>query len=61
MKVNKSLFKAIRIWRDIQFYFWLTFYYAIHLPEIIYLYVFIEILYMKLMIISLINFLFGDE
>ena len=61
MKVNKTLFKLIRTWRTIQFYFWLIFYYTIHLPEIIYLYVVIEILYMKLMVISFINFLFGDD
>ena len=65
MKVNRLLFKTIRIWRDIQFYFWLTFYYAIHLPEIVYLYLYIEFLYMKLMFISFCQFikdvLFPDE
>ena len=65
MKVNKKLFKAIRIWRDFQFYFWLCFYYIFHLPEIIYLYVYIEVLYFKLVLISFCEYikenLFPDE
>ena len=65
MKVNRTLFKIIRTWRDIQFQFWIAFYYLIHLPEIIYLYLYIEVLYFKLMFIAFCEYikenLFPDE
>ena len=65
MKVNRKLAKTIKAMRTCLFYFWLVCYFVFYLPEIIFLYVYIEYLYMKLMFISLCEYikenLFPDE
>ena len=44
-----------------KYYLWLIFYYIKNLPEIIYLYVYMEYLYAKIAVIQIIQLLFPDE
>lgn len=65
MKVNRKLSRKIRLWRSSKFLFWLFYYYLKNLPEIIYLIVYKEYLYAKIMVLSLLimikEILFPDE
>jgi len=60
MKVNRKLNKLIRFLREVCFYFWLTYIFIKYSPEIIYLFIVRELLYIKLCIIYLIELLFGE-
>ena len=44
-----------------RYYFWLIFYYIKNLPEIIYLLLYKEYLYVKIAVIEIIQFLFPHE
>jgi hypothetical protein len=60
MKVNRKLNKLIRFLREIYFYFWLIYTFIKHSPEIIYLFIVRELLYIRVYIIYLIEFLFRE-